>query len=122
MRSHVLSSGAFLALALLTDASPVNAVTQHSPEPEFTFSGWVNGIIENPDGPNLSVEEAVAAAKNLTVARELTIWNQVGAGISIAYRCLRVDIGRDRPLSEREAVCDLWAGASANVCLAYSVL
>ncbi|KAF9877054.1 hypothetical protein CkaCkLH20_05320 [Colletotrichum karsti] len=52
MVSSILTALA-LAVATLTSAAP----TTHS-EP-FTFAKWIDGIIANPDGDNLSPEQAV---------------------------------------------------------------
>lgn len=61
-----------LGLTLVAAAAPATSGT-HSSTP-FSYSQWVEGIIANPDGLNLSVEEVIEVTKNDTFARngELT--------------------------------------------------
>ncbi|KAF6827640.1 hypothetical protein CMUS01_08915 [Colletotrichum musicola] len=60
MVNFALSALAALALAQLTGAAP----TQKEETVElFSFGKWVDGIIANPDGNNLTPEEAVKAWK-----------------------------------------------------------
>lgn len=58
MVSFTLPALATLALAALTTAAPT---TQTDSVEVFSFSKWVDGIIANPDGDNLTPEEAVEA-------------------------------------------------------------
>ncbi|KAF6788740.1 hypothetical protein CSOJ01_14953 [Colletotrichum sojae] len=60
MVNFALPALAVLALAQLTDAAP----TQKEETVElFSFGKWVDGIIANPDGDNLTPEEAIEAWK-----------------------------------------------------------
>ncbi|KAK1965919.1 hypothetical protein LY78DRAFT_79406 [Colletotrichum sublineola] len=59
MVNFALPALAALALAQLTGATPV--ATQSSAVEVFSFSKWVGGIIANPDGDNLTPDEAVEA-------------------------------------------------------------
>lgn len=58
MVSFTLPALATLALAALTTAAPT---TQTDSVEVFSFSKWVDGIIANPHGDNLTPEEAVEA-------------------------------------------------------------
>ncbi|KAJ3957185.1 hypothetical protein N0V92_006260 [Colletotrichum tropicale] len=58
MVSFTLPALATLALAALTTAAPT---TQTDSVEVFSFSKWVDGIIANPDGDNLTPEQAVEA-------------------------------------------------------------
>ncbi|KAK2042627.1 hypothetical protein LZ31DRAFT_555919 [Colletotrichum somersetense] len=59
MVNFALPALAALALAQLTGATPVT--TQSGTTEVFSFSKWVDGIIANPDGDNLTPKEAVEA-------------------------------------------------------------
>ncbi|KAK1960980.1 hypothetical protein LY78DRAFT_645670 [Colletotrichum sublineola] len=58
MVNFALPALAALALAQLTGATPVAASSS-----TFSFSKWVDGILANPNGDNLTPEEAVEAWK-----------------------------------------------------------
>ncbi|KAF9871383.1 hypothetical protein CkaCkLH20_11030 [Colletotrichum karsti] len=75
MVNFALPALATLALASIAGAAPTAAAAE-----VFTFSAWVEGIIANPDGDNLTPEEAVEAwraSKNIT---------DVAAGTSLEKR------------------------------------
>ncbi|KAK2064118.1 hypothetical protein LY76DRAFT_587829 [Colletotrichum caudatum] len=59
MVSFALPALAALALARLPGATPV--ATRSGAAEVFSFSRWVDGIIADPDGDNLTPEEAVEA-------------------------------------------------------------
>ncbi|TDZ30026.1 hypothetical protein C8035_v003496 [Colletotrichum spinosum] len=59
MVNAVFSSLAVLALASFAGAAPAAAETDAVEV--FSFAKWVDGIISNPDGDNLSPEQAVEA-------------------------------------------------------------
>ncbi|GKT40607.1 uncharacterized protein ColSpa_00788 [Colletotrichum spaethianum] len=59
MVNFALSALVAVALAQLTGATPVS--TQSDAIEIFSFSKWVDGIIANPSGDNLTPEEAVEA-------------------------------------------------------------
>ncbi|KAK2024962.1 hypothetical protein LX32DRAFT_568971 [Colletotrichum zoysiae] len=59
MVNFALPAVAALALAQVTGATPVAA--QSSAVEVFSFSKWIDGIIANPEGDNLTPEEAVEA-------------------------------------------------------------
>ncbi|KAK1980103.1 hypothetical protein LZ30DRAFT_782986 [Colletotrichum cereale] len=59
MVNFALPALAALALAQLTGAAPT--ATQSNAVEVFSFSKWVDAIIANPDGDNLTPEEAVEA-------------------------------------------------------------
>ncbi|EFQ27390.1 hypothetical protein CGRA01v4_04466 [Colletotrichum graminicola] len=59
MVNFALPTLAALAVAQLTGATPV--ATQSGTTEVFSFSKWVDGIIANPNGDNLTPEEAVEA-------------------------------------------------------------
>ena len=59
----VVVACAISSLAVLCSAAP----SENVPFKPFSFEAWVRGIIENPDGDNLTPEEAIAAY-NTTIA------------------------------------------------------
>jgi hypothetical protein len=69
--TRVLLASLALALTLALPTAPAEAEI-------FSFSQWVEGIIANPDGNNLTPDEAVAAwtaSLNTTRAGELKHWS-----------------------------------------------
>ncbi len=77
---------ALLALGTVTGAVPTPEPAAAEP---FSFENWVNGIIADPEGPNLTPSEAIEAALNSTAA--------------------------DSTLSKRDPSCVFTAGARAFV-------
>ena len=51
----------FLASLALAPALALPAATTEGDSEVFSFGKWIDGIIANPDGNNLTPEEAVAA-------------------------------------------------------------